>query len=412
MPRPAVGSHEDSNKKKKADDNCSFTDFDVDYDHAEESPPPKEGNRLDFDGASLHTNDTDVESWYSGEESSGCYDVATRELNSSCQACDKPDDGSMIKCDRSGHDENEGWYHYGCAGVSESKLPEEWFCPRCRPRYQFFDVSGRPTVGGKGIALPAHLAVQLMERASDKKTQVDDSSRRRVAAASDGFQSSKNRQQSSLSTVSVIVEVPLHMEAVRRPQAAPKKRAARKPKATRKRKAAAKRKAAPKKTSTTTATEKKKWDNDTEKRAVGALMAEMLTNVEGDWVRTERKWEVLSTRLGERYQFDRKPLCVKNFWSRQGRRMFGLDERKKPKAHKMVTSVQDPLDRKRRREEKKQQQAQQQDTSTASYAKPNHDKLTTGTVSNRPTKPTHKRKREEDGCGDDEPVIHHRRRQL
>ena len=135
------------------------------------------GIRVDFDGESLHTNDTDVESWHDYEgltyfedflenahEASDDHSIPNleeladskpyaEELVSHCQACHELDWGFMIKCSRQYHEEDEGWYHFHCAEVSaENWLSlEEWYCPTCRPRSEFAQEAGKPVTGGNGI---------------------------------------------------------------------------------------------------------------------------------------------------------------------------------------------------------------------------------------------------------------------
>lgn len=65
---------------------------------------------------------------------------------------------------------------------------------------------------------------------------------------------------------------------------------------------------------------------------------------------TEQKWKVISERLAARFGFFRSNIAVKNFWSRQGRALTGVDERRNPNPDKMVTSKQNPEQRKRARQ--------------------------------------------------------------
>ena len=82
-----------------------------------------------------------------------------------------------------------------------------------------------------------------------------------------------------------------------------------------------------------------------EKAAVIALMHEIMGNANKiSW--SERRWEAVETLLQERYSIDRTGQAVKNWWSREGRRVSGLDERNIKKPDKLVTGVQDPADRK------------------------------------------------------------------
>jgi len=71
-----------------------------------------------------------------------------------CQACGKPTEGWMVQCSKNIHGEDEGWYHFHCAGLTEEDCEEldEWFCPCCRPRAEILSIPGRRSVGGKGLA--------------------------------------------------------------------------------------------------------------------------------------------------------------------------------------------------------------------------------------------------------------------
>lgn len=55
---------------------------------------------------------------------------------------------------------------------------------------------------------------------------------------------------------------------------------------------------------------------------------------------TEKKWEVISDRLASRFGFTRSRTSIKNYWSRQGRALTGVDERRNPNPNKLITSVQ------------------------------------------------------------------------
>lgn len=57
---------------------------------------------------------------------------------------------------------------------------------------------------------------------------------------------------------------------------------------------------------------------------------------------TEAKWNKVSCQLRERYGFERSALGIKNYWARKGRAKYGIDERRKPRPEKMVTSLQSP----------------------------------------------------------------------
>ena len=66
---------------------------------------------------------------------------------------------------------------------------------------------------------------------------------------------------------------------------------------------------------------------------------------------TEKKWEVISNRLASRHGFTRSKTSIKNYWSRQGRAQTGVDERRNPNPNKLITSVQNPDQRKRARQQ-------------------------------------------------------------
>ncbi|KAL8901972.1 MAG: hypothetical protein Q9207_004939 [Kuettlingeria erythrocarpa] len=69
--------------------------------------------------------------------------------------------------------------------------------------------------------------------------------------------------------------------------------------------------------------------------------------------RTESKWQNVSDKMWTNHGIQRSGNSVKAWWSRQGRQEFGIDERKNPNGRKLVTSKQDPDERKRARERKK-----------------------------------------------------------
>lgn len=85
-----------------------------------------------------------------------------------------------------------------------------------------------------------------------------------------------------------------------------------------------------------------------EKDLVRMLMEEVITEQQVNL--TEKKWEVISDRLASRFGFTRSKTSIKNYWSRQGRAQTGVDERRNPNPNKMITSVQDPEQRKRARQ--------------------------------------------------------------
>ncbi|KAL8722387.1 MAG: hypothetical protein Q9225_001118 [Loekoesia sp. 1 TL-2023] len=67
---------------------------------------------------------------------------------------------------------------------------------------------------------------------------------------------------------------------------------------------------------------------------------------------TEKKWQAISEKLAK-HGINRSQWSIKAWWSRKGRLLTGFDERQNPKGRKVVTSKQDPEDRRRARERKK-----------------------------------------------------------
>ncbi|KAL8923774.1 MAG: hypothetical protein Q9208_004422 [Pyrenodesmia sp. 3 TL-2023] len=70
---------------------------------------------------------------------------------------------------------------------------------------------------------------------------------------------------------------------------------------------------------------------------------------------TESKWQNVADKLRAFHGIQRSGNSVKAWWSRQGRQEFGLDERKNPNGRKLVTSKQDPDERRKARERKKRE---------------------------------------------------------
>lgn len=93
--------------------------------------------------------------------------------------------------------------------------------------------------------------------------------------------------------------------------------------------------------------------DDHEKQLIARYMQEEIdkNNV------TETKWQNIAEKL-KRHGFSRSGNSVKAYWSRHGRQEFGMDERRKPEGRKLVTSKQDPEERRKARERKKREAAE------------------------------------------------------
>lgn len=106
-----------------------------------------------------------------------------------------------------------------------------------------------------------------------------------------------------------------------------------------------------------------KWPDDLSDK-VAILMRE---TVSGGFY-TEAKWNRVSYQLRERYGFERSASGIKNYWARKGRAKYGIDERKKPRPEKMVTSLQSPETRRvarKRHEDRAVAGRRHEDTVTA-----------------------------------------------
>ncbi|KAI4188310.1 MAG: hypothetical protein L6R41_002221 [Letrouitia leprolyta] len=75
--------------------------------------------------------------------------------------------------------------------------------------------------------------------------------------------------------------------------------------------------------------------------------------------RTEQKWQAISEKLAQ-HGIQRTQWAVKSWWSREGRSETGFEERQNPAGRKMVTSKQDPEERRKARERKKAESRQAQ----------------------------------------------------
>lgn len=89
---------------------------------------------------------------------------------------------------------------------------------------------------------------------------------------------------------------------------------------------------------------------DHEKALIARYMQEEIDNRN----LTESKWQNVTEKL-KSHGIDRSGHSVKAWWSRHGRQEFGIDERKNPHGRKLVTSKQDPEERRKARERKRRE---------------------------------------------------------
>ncbi len=77
-----------------------------------------------------------------------------------------------------------------------------------------------------------------------------------------------------------------------------------------------------------------KWTEDTSD-IIAILVQERITA--GDL--TENKWQFIEAELLARYNISRTSFAIKNYWSRKGRALYNLDERRIPNPQRLTTSV-------------------------------------------------------------------------
>ena len=99
--------------------------------------------------------------------------------------------------------------------------------------------------------------------------------------------------------------------------------------------------------------------SELEKVQVMQLMQDVIE--EGKVNLTERRWTVISQRLWTEFGVERTEVAVKNYWNREGRQAFGIDERGKARSTLLVTGVQSAESRKATRIKKKAQREATQD---------------------------------------------------
>ncbi|KAL9024388.1 MAG: hypothetical protein Q9196_006554 [Gyalolechia fulgens] len=73
--------------------------------------------------------------------------------------------------------------------------------------------------------------------------------------------------------------------------------------------------------------------------------------------KTEQKWQAVSAKLAQ-HGIQRSQWSIKAWWSREGRLETGFDERQNPGGRKLVTSKQDPEERRKARERRKAESRQ------------------------------------------------------
>ena len=83
---------------------------------------------------------------------------------------------------------------------------------------------------------------------------------------------------------------------------------------------------------------------------------------------TEQKWQAVSNKLAKA-GIEHSQWAIKAWWSRKGREQTGFDERQNPTGRRLVTSKQDPGDRRKAREQNKVRQGRVLISSTQEKAK-------------------------------------------
>ncbi|MCJ1272470.1 hypothetical protein MMC21_000256 [Puttea exsequens] len=256
----------------------------------------------------------------------------------SCHLCSRPDSfEDMIHCDNENfHSERSGWFHYSCVGLSryiEDLEDQNWYCRRCE------------TAMCESSSEDEYQSATSMD---DDESESRDLVRKKCCAKRHG-----TVRQKASKTASPSPDVPSDVTG----------RTTEKPTHTK----------SPSKfsnqftsiislspSSKNLAREKPRTWQPLEKEAAIYLMAELMEAKDKGYD-TEERWKIVSTRLKDRYDIDRKWSMVKNFWNREGRKDSGIDERRTKDPNRLVTGVQDPESRRKARAEAKQKQQEEEE---------------------------------------------------
>lgn len=237
------------------------------------------------------------------------------ERVSDCLKCDEPNEwDNMILCENTKrHGENMGWFHYSCARLNPYKTLRDdipWLCDECtamenpaddpdehiEPTDNEDETWGTyegdnlfPRQGRKTRPKPGKHSIPRPFPRNDRPYEVTKKPRQ-------GKDSTFKRKASSIAT------------------------------------------SFSKATKTGGRAKPIVW-TDQERDAAIKLLGEIMKE-KPEGYRTERRWQIVSDRLLQRYNIVRTWVMVKNFWNRQGRVRSGVDERNKPNKNRMVTGVQ------------------------------------------------------------------------
>ena len=110
---------------------------------------------------------------------------------------------------------------------------------------------------------------------------------------------------------------------------------------------------------------------------------------------TEKRWEVISENMLRKYNIERSPGSIKNYWNRKGRQTSGLDERRVQRPDKMITGAQSSEARKQARQKGKrpaedlaenEQEFDEEDEDEEAHKKDDDDESSDGSSKPPPSK--------------------------
>ena len=340
-----------------------------------------EGNRVDEDGNSLHTDDTDVESYYTVSSDLEWLDQPpytsdierlsdvpkvtelpeswpSKDMSAHCQACDRLDWGWMVQCDKRIHGKREGWYHFECAGLTwaEFSTSRKWVCPDCRLCTQVSSVAKRVIVKEHSI-----LTLKSPSKDSANQSMGPHGPAQHAHTASGPIARSSPATPKGWMTSAIVgttnlynLSNPGNQDPIRSERKSGRYETDQHVQAnTRKSDESTFTVKASDIASVDCAKElhkritnrryggpavKAKWDNLLESQRLAVLMKQLLRSLEAQDVavkETDQKWKVLAERLQKRHGYQRTPNSIKNYWQRTGRARYGIDERVIPKPDRM-----------------------------------------------------------------------------
>ncbi|KAL8704674.1 MAG: hypothetical protein Q9201_002168 [Fulgogasparrea decipioides] len=373
-PQSEIDGLKDFKRVHAGSDQDVHASSDAASDRGSDTPPAEQHAEsvMDSSSASNHATHSQPAEYYvedAGADGNLASDGVTRlghaefqaEASGTCYRCHKGEIGGAqwVGCSNvERHGETGGWAHTSCVGLNRLPPPEDdWYCPECESENRRHQLYGAdvpwfdpdPTIacrqrrqlrasardpGTTYRGIPNGSSAQTILNASDsedhrlpsqprkrltapsgpglgRNTTESPTRRKRASEDDDDEEGAEDEESEDLST----------QEGS---QPKPKRQKVSKPSYTEK-----------------------------EQELVIHYMLEELANKNY----TETKWDNIANQLAT-HGIVKTKWSIKNYWSRYGRYRSGLEERQKPKSRSMVTSKQNPEDRKRARKQKKREKEQ------------------------------------------------------